>query len=245
MGVFALERRDLVEHAAAIARRPPREARGLTHAADHGAAAHRCPAHRRCRRRCLPAVATRGWRVSRAGARRTWPRRPISLAIRTSRTRRRDGQLVPACHPRREKFALIGDLGVCVPEDADGSVEFGISIAPRFQGDGYAGEALHALFGWVFQTMGRHRIHASVDPRNLASMAMLRSLGMRQEAHFRESLRLARRVGRRRDLRRCSRASGAVDHRKRDRRACRVGLPDQRLPGTLAKRVTPDRQKRN
>ena len=34
----------------------------------------------------------------------------------------------------------------------------------------------------------RHRIQASVDPRNVASMALLRSLGMRQEAHFRESL---------------------------------------------------------
>jgi RimJ/RimL family protein N-acetyltransferase len=40
----------------------------------------------------------------------------------------------------------------------------------------------------VFDQLGRHRIHASVDPRNLASMAMLRALGMRQEAHHRESL---------------------------------------------------------
>jgi RimJ/RimL family protein N-acetyltransferase len=40
----------------------------------------------------------------------------------------------------------------------------------------------------VFGQLGRHRIHASVDPRNLASMAMLRALGMRQEAHHRESL---------------------------------------------------------
>jgi RimJ/RimL family protein N-acetyltransferase len=83
---------------------------------------------------------------------------------------------------------LIGDLGVLLPVEAEGSVEFGISIAPAHQGRGYAGEALHALFGRLFDTLGRHRIHASVDPRNLACVALLRSLGMRQEAHFRESL---------------------------------------------------------
>jgi RimJ/RimL family protein N-acetyltransferase len=90
----------------------------------------------------------------------------------------------------REGGTLIGDLGVNMPAEAEGSVEFGISIASRHQANGYASEALRGLFGRVFGTLGRHRIHASVDPRNLASMAMLRALGMRQEAHHRESLRL-------------------------------------------------------
>lgn len=89
---------------------------------------------------------------------------------------------------RREGGALIGDLGVCLPENPQDSVEFGISIAPPHQGRGYAGEAVRALFAFVFDGLGRHRVHASVDPRNLASMAMLRALGMRQEAHHRESL---------------------------------------------------------
>ncbi|MDE3071386.1 MAG: GNAT family N-acetyltransferase [Pseudomonadota bacterium] len=88
----------------------------------------------------------------------------------------------------REDGRLIGDLGIRLPGDAEGSVEVGISIAPAFQAQGYASEALRAVFERVFAGLGRHRIHASVDPRNLASMALLRSLGMRQEAHFRESL---------------------------------------------------------
>lgn len=33
-------------------------------------------------------------------------------------------------------------------------------------------------------------MQASTDPRNVASAALLRSLGMCQEAHFRESLQL-------------------------------------------------------
>ncbi len=88
----------------------------------------------------------------------------------------------------REDGALIGDLGIHLPAEAEGSVEFGVSMAPAHQGRGYACEAVRAVFGRVFGQLGRHRIHASVDPRNLASMAMLRVLGMRQEAHHRESL---------------------------------------------------------
>jgi RimJ/RimL family protein N-acetyltransferase len=33
-----------------------------------------------------------------------------------------------------------------------------------------------------------HRVFASVDPRNTASMALFEHLGMRPEAHFRQSL---------------------------------------------------------
>jgi len=88
----------------------------------------------------------------------------------------------------RDGEALIGDLGIHLPADAQGSVEFGVSIAPAHQGRGHACEAARAVLELVFGQLGRHRIHASVDPRNLASMAMLRALGMRQEAHHRESL---------------------------------------------------------
>ena len=88
----------------------------------------------------------------------------------------------------RGNDTLIGDLGVCLPEDPRDSVEFGVSIALANQGRGYASEAARAVFGFVFGRLGRHRVHASVDPRNLASMTMLRALGMRQEAHHRASL---------------------------------------------------------
>ncbi|GGA13894.1 GNAT family N-acetyltransferase [Dyella caseinilytica] len=85
---------------------------------------------------------------------------------------------------------LIGDLGLHIPAEADGSYEFGITIAPVHQGNGYAREAVQALLTWLFLTLDARRVHASIDPRNLASAALLRSLGMRQEAHFRESLKV-------------------------------------------------------
>src|SRR5574337_1268471 len=58
----------------------------------------------------------------------------------------------------RESGMLIGDLGLCLPEAPQDSVEVGVSIAPAYEGRGYA------------------------------SVALLRALGMRQEAHHRESL---------------------------------------------------------
>jgi RimJ/RimL family protein N-acetyltransferase len=91
---------------------------------------------------------------------------------------------------RSEEGDLVGDLGLHLPLEADGSYEFGITIAPAHQGRGYAREAAQALLDVLFRTRGAHRVHASIDPRNVASAALLRSLGMRQEAHFRESLKL-------------------------------------------------------
>ena len=89
---------------------------------------------------------------------------------------------------RSDDGRLIGDMGVCLLEDPHAAVEFGISVAPAQQRHGYAREAAGALFDHVFGPLARPRMVASVDPRNLASMALLRALGMRQEAHHRQSL---------------------------------------------------------
>lgn len=128
-----------------------------------------------------PAVARyQGWRPVDLAAARAFIGRQSSAAIPVGWFQR--------AIRGRDDGRLLGDLGVNLPEDAKASVEFGISIAPAGQGHGYAGETVRALFDHVFGRLGRHRIQASVDPRNLACLALLRSLGMRQEAHHRESL---------------------------------------------------------
>jgi len=88
---------------------------------------------------------------------------------------------------RLQDGTLIGDLGVHLPEDPDATAEFGITLAPAWQGRGFAIEALRPLFEWLFTERDMRRIVASVDPRNDGSMALLGRLGMRQEAHFREA----------------------------------------------------------
>ncbi|MEO7066424.1 MAG: GNAT family protein [Rhodanobacter sp.] len=86
---------------------------------------------------------------------------------------------------------LIGDVGLHFTAADDATVELGISLAPRYQGQGFATEALRGVLGYVFETLHKHRVFGSVDPRNEPSMRLLVAIGMRQEAHFHESYRCA------------------------------------------------------
>lgn len=88
----------------------------------------------------------------------------------------------------RESGLLIGDCGLHFPADQPGQAEIGITLAPAYQGQGYAVETLTRVMDYLFVELGKHRVYASVDPRNLPSIALLECLGMRREAHFRESL---------------------------------------------------------
>ncbi len=83
---------------------------------------------------------------------------------------------------------LAGDCGLHFPEGRDFEVELGITLAPAFQGKGYAAETLIAVIDVLFELFGKHRVTASLDPRNLASARLLERVGLRREAHFRKSL---------------------------------------------------------
>jgi RimJ/RimL family protein N-acetyltransferase len=83
---------------------------------------------------------------------------------------------------------VIGDCGIHFPPEERRQAEIGITLAPAYQGKGYAAETLSALLDYLFGELGKHRVYASVDPRNQASIALLERVGMRREGHFRESL---------------------------------------------------------
>jgi RimJ/RimL family protein N-acetyltransferase len=82
---------------------------------------------------------------------------------------------------------LLGDFGVHFPASTDDPIEFGVSLRPERQGQGFAREAMAAALDLAFGEWAYRRAVASVDPRNVSSMALLRSLGFRQEAHHVES----------------------------------------------------------
>ena len=88
----------------------------------------------------------------------------------------------------RESGLLVGDCGLHFPADQAHQAEVGITLAPPHQGKGYATEAMEAVLEYLFNSLGKHRVFASADPQNLRSIALLQRVGMRQEAHFRESL---------------------------------------------------------
>jgi RimJ/RimL family protein N-acetyltransferase len=89
----------------------------------------------------------------------------------------------------RDTRELLGDLGVHFPVSTDEPIEFGASLRPEKQGRGFAREAMAAALDHAFREWGYRRAVGSVDPRNVSSIALLRSLGFRQEAHHVESYR--------------------------------------------------------
>jgi RimJ/RimL family protein N-acetyltransferase len=78
---------------------------------------------------------------------------------------------------------LIGDCGFQVLETEPRHAEIGVTLAPEFQGLGYAIETLQALLDYLLLSLGKDRVFGSVDPRNVRSMRLLQRVGMRKEAH--------------------------------------------------------------
>lgn len=83
---------------------------------------------------------------------------------------------------------LVGDLGVHFMQAGPSQVEIGFTLAPAVQGRGLATEAVQGLLAHLFGVLGTHRVVASTDPRNTGSVSLLRRVGMRQEALFRQGL---------------------------------------------------------
>ena len=80
---------------------------------------------------------------------------------------------------------LIGDIGLHTLEHRQ--LEIGYTLSPMFQGMGYAAEAVRAVVREAFTVWNKHRITASVDPENHASIRLLERLGFRKEAHHKKS----------------------------------------------------------
>ena len=77
---------------------------------------------------------------------------------------------------------LIGDCGVHVPAGEPCQAEFGITLARAHHGRGLASEALRALLSLLFDTLEKHRVFGSIDPRNARSIALVQRAGFRAEA---------------------------------------------------------------
>lgn len=63
------------------------------------------------------------------------------------------------------------------------TTEFGLfyAVSPRYQGQGFATEAARALIAYAFEHLHLKRVIATTDTTNLASIAVMKKLGMRIE----------------------------------------------------------------
>lgn len=78
----------------------------------------------------------------------------------------------------RSEPLLIGNGGFVAEPDAEGSVEIGYEIAPRYRNCGYATEAAAAMVGRAFEAGASSVIAHSLAETN-ASNTVMRKLGMR------------------------------------------------------------------
>jgi [ribosomal protein S5]-alanine N-acetyltransferase len=98
------------------------------------------------------------------------PRRCYSLAMVTQQ----DDRLIGRCG-----FDLGG------PDMPEGML--GYALHRDLWGQGYTTEAVRALIGFGFGTLGLHRMWADADPRNVGSWRVMEKVGMRREGHLLEN----------------------------------------------------------
>jgi ribosomal-protein-alanine N-acetyltransferase len=72
---------------------------------------------------------------------------------------------------------IIGSIGFHGPPDAEGSAEVGYRVEPEYRRQGYAREAIQALFDWAHRTYGVTRFLASINPNNVPSLRLTQSFG--------------------------------------------------------------------
>jgi RimJ/RimL family protein N-acetyltransferase len=89
---------------------------------------------------------------------------------------------------KKDNNELIGDVGVHFLDLAGFQVELGCTLNQIHHGKGFASEALTGTINYLFDDLNKHRITASIDPRNGKSIQLFERLGFRKKAHFKQSI---------------------------------------------------------
>lgn len=95
-----------------------------------------------------------------------------------------DGDVLRFAVVRQEAGAVIGEVLLKMASRAARQGEVGYIFNPAFAGKGYATEAVAAMLGIGFDSIGFHRIFARLDAANLGSVGVVERLGLRREAHL-------------------------------------------------------------
>ena len=81
---------------------------------------------------------------------------------------------------------FIGACGIHGITEVQASI--GYILNRKHWGHGYATEAARSLVDYLFGELGVHRVFASCDPRNTASIRVLEKVGMSLEGRLRENM---------------------------------------------------------
>jgi aminoglycoside 6'-N-acetyltransferase len=126
-----------------------------------------------------PAVSRyQGWERTDADAIRE------EIAAMSERQPGAPGGWVQLSVEERDTGTLVGDVGLSPDENDAGVMKIGYTLAPEFQGRGYAAEAVGALISYAFDTLGASIVRAYASAKNLPSIRLAERVGMRLMERF-------------------------------------------------------------
>jgi RimJ/RimL family protein N-acetyltransferase len=99
----------------------------------------------------------------------------------------KDGDGVNLAGQLRETGRVVATLFVHLASTTHSQGEVGYVVSPVYAGRGLATEGAREMLAIGFDRWNLHRMIGRLDARNVASAAVLRNLGMREEALFREN----------------------------------------------------------
>lgn len=109
----------------------------------------------------------------------------LEAMIREQRMHR-PGDAISLAIIRKGDNKLIGHISLRWVDATAGQAEIRFIVSPDARRNGYAREAARAVLDLGFEELGMHRVFARCSARNEPSAKLLRHLGMRLEAHYRE-----------------------------------------------------------
>jgi len=86
----------------------------------------------------------------------------------------------------RDSNRLIGTCTIFRISQQNKNGEVGFILNRAHWGKGLMTEAMSSVLNYTFNDLDFHRLEADTDPKNLASLALLKKLGFQREGYFRE-----------------------------------------------------------
>jgi len=107
-------------------------------------------------------------------------------ALRKQTRLSRPGEVLTLAVVRKSDGKVIGHVSLRYTDATAAQGEVRFAIAPIYRNKGYGTEAVKAVLTLGFEQFKFHRIYARTAGKNEASAKLLKDLGMRLEAHYRE-----------------------------------------------------------
>ena len=107
-------------------------------------------------------------------------------ALRKQTRLTRPGDIITFAVVRKADGAVMGHVSLRWTDATAAQGEIRLAFGPAFRRSGYATEAVKAVITMGFADYKLHRVFAVTSGKNEASARLLKGIGMRLEAHYRE-----------------------------------------------------------